>query len=154
MDEGWDSESTDTAASRPEKGGTKAGTQDIPPCRDYLTAAEVNEALWEGGQGGEGLILVRVGRYPLAWPGLAQKIKKKLPSLFGIWDLGFGISLASQPTKQHVHVHFLPPEANFRPDLAQFRPKTLAKWPKNLTKRRRFACKMAKKPYETQAFRM
>ena len=40
------------------------------------TSTEVNEALWEGGQGGEGLILVRVGRYPQAWPGLAQIIKK------------------------------------------------------------------------------
>ena len=95
--------------------------------------------------GGSGLEPAR-GTHPLN--------KKKLPSLFGIWDLGFGISLASQPTKQHVHVHFLPPDANFRPDLAQFRPKTLAKWPKNLTKRKRFACKMAKKPCETQAFRM
>ena len=33
----------------------------------------------------------------------------------------------SQPTKQHVRVHFLPPEADFRHDLAQFRRKYHAK---------------------------
>ena len=54
---------------------------------------------------------------------------------------------------------FLPSEVHFRSVLVQFRQKTLrnasvshAKWPKNLTKRKRFACEMAKKPYEPQAF--
>ena len=43
------------------------------------TNSDVNEALWEGGQGGEGLILVRVGRYPQAW--LAAETQKIIINL-------------------------------------------------------------------------